>query len=89
MIRHRYAVLISTLVCFAGLLPLLSPSLLHSAENAKQSTVDGELKLEELFPEKSLFGPSASSAAFSSDGRYAAYLYRPYEERRHGRDLWI
>jgi len=48
-----------------------------------------ELTLEKLFPEKSFFGPSADSTAFSFDGKYAAYLYRPYDERRHGSDLWI
>lgn len=48
-----------------------------------------ELTLERLFPEKGLFGPSARSMAFSQDGKYAAYLYRPYIERRHGSDLWI
>ncbi len=48
-----------------------------------------ELTLEKLFPEKSFFGPSAKSTAFSYDGQYTAYLYRPYEERRHGSDLWI
>ena len=48
-----------------------------------------ELTLEKLFPEKSFFGPSARSMAFSFDGKYAAYLYRPYKERRHGSDLWI
>jgi dipeptidyl-peptidase 4 len=48
-----------------------------------------ELTLENLFPEKGLFGPSARSAAFSFDGRYAAWLYRPYLERRHGNDLHV
>jgi dipeptidyl aminopeptidase/acylaminoacyl peptidase len=48
-----------------------------------------ELSLEELFPEKGLFGPAAERPAFSASGRYAAYLYRPYLERRHGHDLWI
>ena len=48
-----------------------------------------ELKLEDLLPEKSLFGPSALGMAFSRDGKYAAYLYRPYKERRHGNDLYI
>jgi len=47
------------------------------------------LTLEKLFPEKSFFGPSARSMEFSFDGKYAAYLYRPYKERRHGSDLWI
>jgi len=49
----------------------------------------GELTLEKIFPEKSFFGPSANSMEFSFDGKYAAYLYRPYKERRHGSDLWI
>lgn len=59
------------------------------AAKEDKSTDKGELTLEELFPEKSLFGPSARSPEFSDDGRYAAYLYRPYQERRHGSDLWI
>jgi len=48
-----------------------------------------EITLERLFPEKSYFGTSARSISFSHDGRYAAYMYRPYIERRHGNDLWI
>ena len=48
-----------------------------------------ELKLKDLFPEKSLFGPSAYYMAFSEDGRYGAYLYKTYKERRHGNDLFI
>lgn len=48
-----------------------------------------ELKLEDLFPEKSMFGPSARGTSFSADGRFAAYLYRTYEGRRHGNDLWV
>lgn len=58
-------------------------------EKEEKSTGKAELTLEELFPDKSLFGPAARSPEFSDDGRYAAYLYRPYEERRHGSDLWI
>ncbi len=45
--------------------------------------------LETLFPEKGLFGPTASGMAFSHDGQLAAWLYRPYIERRHGSDLWV
>ncbi|MEL7498511.1 MAG: prolyl oligopeptidase family serine peptidase [Planctomycetota bacterium] len=60
------------------------------AQTKKKSSDDEkELTLERLFPEESIFGPSARSTAFSADGRYAAYLYRPYNERRHGNDLWI
>ncbi len=47
------------------------------------------LDLEKLFPERTFFGPAAHGMAFSHDGRYAAYLYRPYKERRHGSDLWL
>jgi len=69
-------------------------SVLTAADKDKTSSDNGknkkdELTLEKLFPEKSFFGPSADSTAFSFDGKYAAYLYRPYEERRHGSDLWI
>ncbi len=48
-----------------------------------------ELTLENLFPDKSMFGSRASRPAFSTDGRFAAYLYRPRVERRHGSDLWL
>ena len=64
----------------------------HSSAKEKTSEDKGkkdELTLEKLFPEKSFFGPSARSTAFSFDGKYAAYLYRPYAERRHGSDVWI
>lgn len=64
-------------------------SLATADEKPGKSKPTSDLKLEELFPEKSLFGPSAKGMEFSSDGRYAAYLYRPYDERRHGNDLWI
>ncbi len=50
---------------------------------------DKQVKLEDLFPDRGLFGPAASGMAFSHDGRYAAWLYRPYDERRHGSDLWL
>ncbi len=48
-----------------------------------------EFTLERLFPEKGLFGPSARSTSVSHDGRYAAYLYHTYQERRHGYDLYL
>ncbi|MCC6783770.1 MAG: S9 family peptidase [Planctomycetes bacterium] len=47
------------------------------------------LTLEKLFPKKGLFGPTASGIEFSKDGRYAAWLHRPYVERRHGQDLYL
>ncbi|MEE8154320.1 MAG: prolyl oligopeptidase family serine peptidase [Phycisphaerales bacterium] len=59
-------------------------------DKTQQSEQNEEaLTLKRLFPEKSLFGPSARGMAFSHDGRYGAYLYRPYLERRHSSDLWI
>jgi dipeptidyl aminopeptidase/acylaminoacyl peptidase len=56
---------------------------------AKETLKREELTLEKIFPKKGLFGPAAFSMAFSHDGKYAAYLYRPYAERRHGSDLWL
>jgi dipeptidyl aminopeptidase/acylaminoacyl peptidase len=50
---------------------------------------DEKLTLERIFPEKSFFGPSARSMSFSRDGRFCAFLYAPYLERRHGEDLYI
>ncbi len=55
----------------------------------KKAKGDDLWDLKTLFPKKSFFGPSARSPEFSPSGRYAAYLYRPYLERRHGSDLWI
>ena len=56
---------------------------------SKNKETKDDLTLEKLFPEKSFFGPSARSMEFSFDGKYTAYIYRPYKERRHGSDLWI
>jgi len=70
----------------------LSLSCLLLAEDKHKTSEDEtkqELTLEKLFPEKSFFGPSARSTAFSFDSKYAAYLYHPHKERRHGLDLWI
>ncbi|OYP34123.1 hypothetical protein CGZ80_15800 [Rhodopirellula sp. MGV] len=75
-------------VCLSMLVigSLISPAV---AADSKKDKDKDELRLEDLYPEKGLFGPSASNAEFSHDGRYAAYLYRPYNERRHGSDLWV
>ncbi|MCE7973521.1 MAG: S9 family peptidase [Leptolyngbya sp. PLA1] len=48
-----------------------------------------KLTLDRIFPKKSFFGPGARGATFSHDGRFLAFLYRPFEERRHGSDLYI
>ena len=91
------------LILLLVVLGLLSPAgfaAMQEKDDQQQTTDDEdktqqsddkeeELTLKQLFPEKSLFGPSARSMAFSEDGKYAAYLYRPYSERRHGSDLWI
>ena len=60
-----------------------------SEEPEKKKDKAEELTLENIFPKDGLFGPSAGSIAFSFDGRYGAYLYRPHGERRHGQDIWI
>ncbi len=57
--------------------------------SAEKKPADEKLTLERLYPEKSFFGPSARSMAFSRDGRFAAFLYAPYLERRHGEDLYV
>ncbi len=55
----------------------------------EQSSKKKSLELEKLFPKKSMFGPSARGMSFSKNGRYAAYLYRTFPNRRHGNDLWV
>ncbi len=59
------------------------------ADEKADEKADGKLTLERMFTEKSYWGPSASNMAFSHDGRFAAFLYRPWAERRHGSDLYI
>jgi dipeptidyl aminopeptidase/acylaminoacyl peptidase len=74
-------VCLSFVVCFV--------SATASAQQAARAAGKQKLTLEKLFPEKGLFGPSASAAAFSHDGRHGAWLHRPFAERRHGPDLWL
>ena len=68
-------------------LPLQDAADATEADPTKKDEV--KFDLETIFDEDGLFGPSASAPAFSASGRYAAYLYRPYPERRHGSDLWL
>lgn len=76
------------LTVVAGLaVPLQSQQ--SDGEARTEETETALLTLKKLFPEKGLFGPSATALAFSHDGKHAAYLYRPYAERRHGPDLWL
>jgi len=86
MLKRNLVIVI--LVCLSLCANLTAEDNNKASKNKDKETKD-ELTLEKLFPEKSFFGPSAQSTAFSIDGQYAAYLYRPYEERRHGSDLWI
>lgn len=58
-------------------------------EAERKEAKKDELTLEKIFPDQSIFGPSASQMTFAADGRFAAFLYRPYDERRHGPDLYI
>lgn len=67
----------ASIACVASLLPTLLFA---------QAKLD-DLKLEDLFPEKSLAGKTARGMAFSADDRYLAYLWNPYEDR--GSDIWI
>jgi hypothetical protein len=71
-----------------------SPSRLGPAlqqDNAKADKVEAkkaeELKLEDLFPKKSMFGKRARGVAWSHDDRYLAYLWNAYDDK--GYDLWV
>lgn len=76
-------------LCFLLFIFLFVQPIEKLSAQEKGKTEKDQLKLKDLFPEKSFFGPSARSPEFSHDGKYAAYLYRPYAERRHGSDLWL
>jgi dipeptidyl aminopeptidase/acylaminoacyl peptidase len=85
---HLLLVLLS--VCLlAGAHAIAADSDKDKTDTDKKTDARKELKIEDLFPEKSIFGPSAQSTAFSHDGKYGAYLYKTCKERRHGNDLYI
>jgi dipeptidyl aminopeptidase/acylaminoacyl peptidase len=74
-------------LCFLLFLPA---GVVHGQKEGKEAEKKDELTLELLFKQKGgMFGPSASGMAFSHDGKYAAYLYKNYAERRQGNDLWL
>lgn len=77
--------------CLLILTLVISTSFAGAQGKAKKHTSkDVEFTLENIFPKKGrLFGPSARNPAWSHDGRYAVWLYRPNPERRHGNDLWM
>lgn len=90
------SLLLATAIGSSTLLVAAAPAFLQQAGQpaaagapAKDAPPEEKLTLERLYPEKSFFGPSARSAAFSRDGRFCAFLYAPYLERRHGEDLYI
>ncbi|MEM6561477.1 MAG: DPP IV N-terminal domain-containing protein, partial [Planctomycetota bacterium] len=47
------------------------------------------LTLEQIYPESGLFADPASDFSFSHDGRFVAFEYRPFAERRHGNDVYV
>ena len=82
---HRAALALTIACLSAGAAPVQEK---NSETESEKAAV--EWTLESLFDEDAtLFGPSARSMAFSADGKYAAYLWRPLEERRHGNDIWL
>jgi len=68
----------------------LVPPLPAQPKNSAAAPPKAEaLTLEKLFPKEGLFGQPAFGMTFSHDGKYAAYLYRPHKDRKHGADLWL
>lgn len=91
MDRQRWIIISLLTVLWAGAAFAASEDEDTKAKSDEETKTEKkeELKLDDLFPEKGFFGPSASGMAFSHDGAYGAYLYRTYKERRHGSDLHI
>src|SRR5262249_46070341 len=73
-------------LCFLLFLPA---AMVHGQKDSKEAEKKDDFTLEQIFPKKGLFGPAAQGMAFSHDAKYPAYLYRTYEERRQGPDLWL
>lgn len=61
--------------------PLSTDSKIVALENA------AGLHYDDLFPRKPFFGKAATGLEWSSDERYLAYLWNPYDDK--GNDLWI
>ena len=91
MDRQRWIVISLLAVLWVGAAWAVTEDEDAKAKSDKETGTEKkeEIKLEDLFPEKGFFGPSAYGPAFSHDGAYGAYLYRTYKERRHGSDLHI
>ncbi|MBI9017658.1 MAG: S9 family peptidase [Phycisphaerae bacterium] len=58
-------------------------------QDTKVEKSSHKVTLKEMFPDKYGFGPSAKDMTFSHDGKYAAWLYRPADEVRHGNDIYL
>lgn len=67
-----------SLLCFFVAIPVVA--------FAQKGRVE-ELKLEDLYPEKSPIGKTARGMSWAYDDRYVAYLWNPYDDR--GTDLWV
>ncbi|MFN8219779.1 MAG: prolyl oligopeptidase family serine peptidase [Fimbriimonadales bacterium] len=46
-----------------------------------------DLTLDDLYPEKPLTGKTARGMSWSSDDRYVAYVWNPYDDK--GSDIWV
>jgi len=81
----RYLLSFGLVLTFVLAVPGAEPE----KQPAKEATKPLELTLEMLFPSEGLFGHTATGMSFSHDGKYAAYLYRPYKDRYDGSDLYL
>ncbi|MFO1055279.1 MAG: prolyl oligopeptidase family serine peptidase [Planctomycetota bacterium] len=88
MTTRSFALALLLLALLPLSLPCLAPRLAAQDAAAPPKPPD-TLTLERLFPKKGIFGPTAAGIEFSRDGRYAAWLHHPFEERRHGNDLYL
>ncbi len=77
---------------FASVSPASPMGFADEDKDGKKDDKDDEsdeLTLDKLFDKDGWFGSAPRSAKISDDGKYAAYLWRPHEERRHGSDLYL
>lgn len=90
---HQFLTLLLISFCSVVATPIETSFSQENDKSSKQTKADAKkdavITLERLFPKESIFGPRASRPEFSADGRYAAYLYRTLDEKRHGNDLWV
>jgi len=66
---------------FSALAPL-------SAASIEFKGIRNDVRLDDLYPEKSYFGRVAGSLNWSKDGRYLAYQWNQYDSQGGG-DIWI